>query len=209
MQVKLAWEVKPFFVNLKFSPVNSCHLSNFTYDLGKDKGSIFFEKKRSVSISAGTLMKGKLFFRPFLKSCAMCLSLESDWIAPSTCWMSHHSYFWMVSHNFCHKILYLHLTCGTFPGSVTRNYFENLVRALETGLKDVGSTNNQATCSKTSSSKSLGGKSKSGKIKAAGTSSRSGGPSHSFDESNLWSCDHCTYANPRSTNTCQMCEHHR
>ncbi|EHA8590175.1 RBR-type E3 ubiquitin transferase [Cocos nucifera] len=93
--------------------------------------------------------------------------------------------------------------------SVTRNYFENLVRALETGLKDVGSANSQATCSKTSSSKSLGGKSKSGKIKAAGTSSRSGGPSRSLDESNLWSCDHCTYANPRSTNTCQMCEHHR
>ncbi|XP_038986793.1 probable E3 ubiquitin-protein ligase ARI8 [Phoenix dactylifera] len=93
--------------------------------------------------------------------------------------------------------------------SVTRNYFENLVRALETGLKDVGSSNSQATCSKTSSSKCLGGKSKSGKIKAGGTSSRSGGPSRSLDESNLWACDHCTYANPRSTNTCQMCEHHR
>ncbi|XP_010912800.1 probable E3 ubiquitin-protein ligase ARI8 isoform X2 [Elaeis guineensis] len=93
--------------------------------------------------------------------------------------------------------------------SVTRNYFENLVRALETGLKDVGSSNNQATCSKTSSSKCLGGKSKSGKIKAGGTSSKSGGPSRSLDESNLWSCDQCTYANPRSTNMCQMCEHRR
>ncbi|KAG1331301.1 RBR-type E3 ubiquitin transferase [Cocos nucifera] len=93
--------------------------------------------------------------------------------------------------------------------SVTRNYFENLVRALETGLKDVGSSNSQATCSKTSSSKCLGGKSKIGKIKAGGTTSRSGGPSRSLDESNLWSCDQCTYVNPRSTNTCQMCEHRR
>ncbi|KAJ0972327.1 hypothetical protein J5N97_020286 [Dioscorea zingiberensis] len=51
------------------------------------------------------------------------------------------------------------LTC------VTRNYFENLVRALETGLKDVGPIN-QATSSKTSSSKLLSGKGgKSGKSK--------------------------------------------
>lgn len=92
--------------------------------------------------------------------------------------------------------------------SVTRNYFENLVRALETGLKDVGSGNNQATCSKTTSSKTLG-KVKSGKMKAAGASSRSGGPSRSSDESNMWSCEHCTYANPRSTSICQMCEQHR
>ncbi|CAL9187406.1 unnamed protein product [Musa hybrid cultivar] len=94
--------------------------------------------------------------------------------------------------------------------SVTKNYFENLVRALETGLKDVGTSNNQATCSKSSSCKSLGSKSKSGKIKAvAGSSSGSGAPSRSFDDGNLWSCDRCTYANPRSTTTCQMCEHHR
>ncbi|KAG6475846.1 hypothetical protein ZIOFF_065076 [Zingiber officinale] len=93
--------------------------------------------------------------------------------------------------------------------SVTRNYFENLVRALETGLKDVGSSNNQATCSKSSSSKSLGSKAKGGKSKATGNSSKSAGPSRSMDDSNLWSCDHCTYANPKSTRTCQMCEHHR
>lgn len=92
--------------------------------------------------------------------------------------------------------------------SVTRNYFENLVRALETGLKDVGSGNNQATCSKNTSSKTLG-KVKSGKMKAAGASSRSGGPSRSSDESNMWSCEHCTYANPKSTSICQMCEQHR
>ncbi|KAG6477854.1 hypothetical protein ZIOFF_061286 [Zingiber officinale] len=94
--------------------------------------------------------------------------------------------------------------------SVTRNYFENLVRALETGLKDVGSSNSQATCSKTTSSKSLGTKGKGGKSKATGNNSRlAGGPSHSLDESNLWSCDHCTYANPKSAKACQMCEHQR
>uniref|UniRef100_A0A0A0LHB9 RBR-type E3 ubiquitin transferase n=1 Tax=Cucumis sativus TaxID=3659 RepID=A0A0A0LHB9_CUCSA len=47
--------------------------------------------------------------------------------------------------------------------SVTRNYFENLVRALENGLSDVDSL---GTCSKTSSSKSTGGcRSKGGKGK--------------------------------------------
>lgn len=93
--------------------------------------------------------------------------------------------------------------------SVTRNYFEHLVQALETGLEDVGSSNSQATCSKSSSSKILGNKSKSGKIKPAGTSSAAGAPSRSMDDGNLWSCDHCTFANPKSTNTCHMCEHHR
>ncbi|THU58785.1 hypothetical protein C4D60_Mb03t18080 [Musa balbisiana] len=93
--------------------------------------------------------------------------------------------------------------------SVTRNYFENLVRALETGLKDVGSSNSQTTCTQGLSSKILGNKSKGGKIKAAGTSSGSGAPIHNLDNINFWSCDHCTYANPRSTNTCQMCEHRR
>ncbi|ONK57944.1 uncharacterized protein A4U43_C09F5880 [Asparagus officinalis] len=73
--------------------------------------------------------------------------------------------------------------------SVTRNYFENLVRALESGLKDVGSSNNQATSSKTTSSKTLG-KGKSGKLKAAGTSSRSGtGPSRSTEDNNGHACN--------------------
>ncbi|XP_073003157.1 probable E3 ubiquitin-protein ligase ARI8 isoform X2 [Typha latifolia] len=62
--------------------------------------------------------------------------------------------------------------------SVTRNYFENLVRALETGLKDVGPSNSQATCSKTLSPKSPGGKGNSSKSKAASNSSRSSGSSH-------------------------------
>ncbi|KAL5990968.1 putative E3 ubiquitin-protein ligase ari7 [Asimina triloba] len=53
--------------------------------------------------------------------------------------------------------------------SVTRNYFENLVRALENGLSDVSA---QGACSRTSSSKSLGGKGRGGRAKAM--SSRSG-----------------------------------
>ncbi|XP_021772293.1 probable E3 ubiquitin-protein ligase ARI8 isoform X2 [Chenopodium quinoa] len=53
--------------------------------------------------------------------------------------------------------------------SVTRNYFENLVRALENGLADVDS---HGACSRTTSSKSLGGsRSKSGR--GRGTSSKS------------------------------------
>ncbi|KAH7670926.1 E3 ubiquitin ligase RBR family protein [Dioscorea alata] len=94
--------------------------------------------------------------------------------------------------------------------SVTRNYFENLVRALETGLQDVEATDHQATCSRTSSSKPIiVGKGKGGKTKLAGSGSRSGGPSHSLDDTNLWSCDRCTYANVKSTNICQMCQQRR
>lgn len=46
-----------------------------------------------------------------------------------------------------------------FPNcdSVTRNYFENLVRALENGLADVDS---QGACSKAPSSKNTTGSSK-------------------------------------------------
>ncbi|XVF65470.1 hypothetical protein PTKIN_Ptkin09bG0252100 [Pterospermum kingtungense] len=59
--------------------------------------------------------------------------------------------------------------------SVTKNYFENLVRALENGLADVDS---QATaaCSKTTSSKNTGGTSK-GKAGRGKGSSKTGGSS--------------------------------
>ncbi|KNA05953.1 hypothetical protein SOVF_185600 isoform B [Spinacia oleracea] len=54
--------------------------------------------------------------------------------------------------------------------SVTRNYFENLVRALENGLADVDS---HGACSRSTSSKTLGGsRSKSGRGKGT-TSSKS------------------------------------
>ncbi|XP_043724975.1 probable E3 ubiquitin-protein ligase ARI8 [Telopea speciosissima] len=88
--------------------------------------------------------------------------------------------------------------------SVTRNYFENLVRALENGLSDVDS---HGTCSRTGSSKSLGGKGRGGRGK--GTSSKSGGPSRILDDSGCWSCEHCTSANTKSATICETCRQHR
>ncbi|GFZ10793.1 IBR domain-containing protein [Actinidia rufa] len=89
--------------------------------------------------------------------------------------------------------------------SVTRNYFENLVRALENGLSDVDS---QGGCSRAASSKSgLAGKGKGGKGKAA--SSRTGGSSRNLDDSGSWYCDHCTCFNAKSATTCEMCHQRR
>ncbi|PSS34925.1 E3 ubiquitin-protein like [Actinidia chinensis var. chinensis] len=89
--------------------------------------------------------------------------------------------------------------------SVTRNYFENLVRALENGLSDVDS---QGDCSRAASSKSgVAGKGKGGKGKAA--SSRTGGPSKNLDDSGSWYCDHCTCFNAKSASTCEMCHQRR
>ncbi|CAN6268355.1 unnamed protein product [Urochloa humidicola] len=90
--------------------------------------------------------------------------------------------------------------------SVTRNYFENLVRALETGLNDVGPSTSQGACSKSATSKSLGGKSKSGKNRASSMSSKSGTSSRGVDDSNIWTCEQCTYANPKSARACQACD---
>ncbi|GMY13851.1 probable E3 ubiquitin-protein ligase ARI8 isoform X1 [Fagus crenata] len=74
--------------------------------------------------------------------------------------------------------------------SVTRNYFENLVRALESGLSDVDS---HGACSRTVSSKSLGGGSSKGRGgRAKGTTSRSSSSSRNIADSSHWSCDHCT-----------------
>ncbi|CAK9141649.1 unnamed protein product [Ilex paraguariensis] len=89
--------------------------------------------------------------------------------------------------------------------SVTRNYFENLVKALENGLSDVDT---QGTSSKTTNSKSAAGSSK-GKVSRGKGASRSGGPSKNVDDSSSWACDHCTYFNPKSTNICQICNQRR
>ncbi|KAL9233527.1 hypothetical protein vseg_008512 [Gypsophila vaccaria] len=89
--------------------------------------------------------------------------------------------------------------------SVTRNYFENLVRALENGLSDVDS---HGATSRTTSSKSLGGsRTRSGRTK--GTSSKSASSSRNVDDASHWSCEHCTYANVRSATICQMCQNRR
>ncbi|OMO92793.1 Zinc finger, C6HC-type [Corchorus capsularis] len=70
--------------------------------------------------------------------------------------------------------------------SVTKNYFENLVRALENGLADVDSqaaaaaAAAAAACSRTSSSKSMGGTSK-GRVSRGKGSFKSGGSSRNVE----------------------------
>ncbi|XP_074322461.1 uncharacterized protein LOC141659466 isoform X2 [Apium graveolens] len=90
--------------------------------------------------------------------------------------------------------------------SVTRNYFENLVRALENGLSNVNSI---GASSKTTSSKCVAGssKTKSGRGKS---SFRIGGSSKGAEDPGSWACDQCTYLNPsRSATVCQMCSQRR
>ncbi|KAL2482250.1 putative E3 ubiquitin-protein ligase [Forsythia ovata] len=89
--------------------------------------------------------------------------------------------------------------------SVTKNYFENLVRALENGLSDVDS---QGGCSRAGSSKNLGGGSKGKSNRGKGTTSRSNS-SRNIDDSGHWSCEYCTFANARSVAVCQMCQQRR
>ncbi|KAI3747001.1 hypothetical protein L6452_09443 [Arctium lappa] len=85
--------------------------------------------------------------------------------------------------------------------SVTRNYFENLVRALENGLSDVDAhgASGKATSSKNpeETSKGKGGK---GKISAKG-----GASSRNSDDASGWSCDQCTYMNLRTATACLIC----
>lgn len=84
--------------------------------------------------------------------------------------------------------------------SVTRNYFENLVRALENGLSDVDA---HGASSKTSTSKNAAGTSKSKGGKGKGPTKGSG--SSRADDLTAWSCDQCTFMNPKNTTSCQMC----
>ncbi|XP_022929862.1 probable E3 ubiquitin-protein ligase ARI8 [Cucurbita moschata] len=92
--------------------------------------------------------------------------------------------------------------------SVTRNYFENLVRALENGLSDVNShgASSGTTSSKNTAGSSKGGRSVRGKgISRIGSSTRSGD-----NAATHWSCEHCTFVNTKSSSTCEMChqQHH-
>ncbi|PIN21624.1 putative E3 ubiquitin ligase [Handroanthus impetiginosus] len=89
--------------------------------------------------------------------------------------------------------------------SVTKNYFENLVQALENSLSDVHSLN---TASKAGSSKNVGGGSSRGReSKSKGTTSRSSS-SQNTDDSGYWSCEYCTYANVGPATVCLMCQQH-
>uniref|UniRef100_A0A7N1A051 RBR-type E3 ubiquitin transferase n=1 Tax=Kalanchoe fedtschenkoi TaxID=63787 RepID=A0A7N1A051_KALFE len=89
--------------------------------------------------------------------------------------------------------------------SVTRNYFENLVRALENGLSDVDS---HGATSRSSSSKTLGGGSKAGRS-GRGKALPLKSIKATSDDATHWSCEHCTFANLTTTNTCQMCQQRR
>lgn len=88
--------------------------------------------------------------------------------------------------------------------SVTRNYFENLVRALENGLSDV---DGHGGTSRTGGARTLGGagssKSRNSRSKGAARSSRA------VDDSVHWSCEYCTFANAKSATVCQMCQQRR
>lgn len=84
--------------------------------------------------------------------------------------------------------------------SVTRNYFENLVRALENGLADVDA---HGASSKTSSSKNAAGTSKSKGTKGKGSIRGR------TDDSSGWSCDQCTYMNSKNATSCHMCHNSR
>lgn len=87
---------------------------------------------------------------------------------------------------------------------MTKNYFENLVQALEKGLSDVD------TCGRAGSSQNVGGSSSKGRGsgKGKGTTSRST-TSRNIDDSGRWSCEFCTYANVRASTVCEMCQQHR
>ncbi|XP_027353689.1 probable E3 ubiquitin-protein ligase ARI7 isoform X1 [Abrus precatorius] len=89
--------------------------------------------------------------------------------------------------------------------SVTRNYFENLVRALENGLSDVDG--NGAAFTRATSSKNVAGSSKGRTGRGKGTFRTS--MSSRMSDDNHWCCEHCTYANANSATTCQMCYQQR
>lgn len=92
--------------------------------------------------------------------------------------------------------------------SVTRNYFENLVRALENGLSDVAAHGGTSRTVVSKSSGAGSSKSRPNKNKGTGSTAKSNG-SRNIDDSGRWSCEHCTFANAKSATACQMCQHRR
>eukprot|EP00252_Welwitschia_mirabilis_P004874 TRINITY_DN1520_c0_g2_i1.p1 TRINITY_DN1520_c0_g2~~TRINITY_DN1520_c0_g2_i1.p1 ORF type:complete len:587 (+),score=104.40 TRINITY_DN1520_c0_g2_i1:392-2152(+) len=85
--------------------------------------------------------------------------------------------------------------------SVTRNYFENLVRALENGLADVNIS--QTASSRTSTSKpSSSNKGKGGFLRGCTSRTRS---SRTSENTGRWSCAYCTYSNVSSMTVCSIC----
>ncbi|CAH1446499.1 unnamed protein product [Lactuca virosa] len=91
--------------------------------------------------------------------------------------------------------------------SVTRNYFENLVRALENGLSDV---DGHGGSSRTGGTRTLGaGSSKSRSSRSKGAARSSSGSRATDDSGQHWSCEYCTFANAKSATVCQMCQQRR
>ena len=96
-------------------------------------------------------------------------------------------------------MLFMYLFLVFICSSVTKNYFQNLVQALETGLADVNS-------SMTAKSKGQSlGKGRSGKLKITYGSSKGGSSSRVVDDDGHWYCEHCTYANMGPFSVCSMC----
>lgn len=93
--------------------------------------------------------------------------------------------------------------------SVTRTYFENLVRALENNLADVDIPSKGVAKSSSSSKASGSSKGRAGRAKVG--SSRGGGSSRGAEEATHWSCEHCTYANTTATSStvCVICHYPR
>ncbi|ONK72465.1 uncharacterized protein A4U43_C04F19720 [Asparagus officinalis] len=89
---------------------------------------------------------------------------------------------------------------------ITRNYFENLVHAFETGLKEVNSADNDQQAA--SSSESENHSSSGGRSKVATISSVSISMTVTEADYEDWRCSHCTFVNPKTTDTCGACENH-
>lgn len=81
--------------------------------------------------------------------------------------------------------------------SVTRDYFQNLVQALENGLADVDSSGAGNSKGRASA------KGKNSKPKAG--SSKDETSSRFVDEDGHWYCGHCTFANTGTSSVCSMC----
>eukprot|EP00850_Spirogloea_muscicola_P007257 SM000036S13301 [mRNA] locus=s36:396602:401301:- [translate_table: standard] len=105
--------------------------------------------------------------------------------------------------------------------SVTRTYFENLVKALENNLADVD--NSRSAFGKgakaAGASKGKAAKHRGGGLGMSSSGRGGGGPSFvasrsatgtgASSEEDYWSCEHCTLANPGSMHVCGVCRQPR
>ncbi|GAB2265685.1 Probable E3 ubiquitin-protein ligase ari8 [Dionaea muscipula] len=90
--------------------------------------------------------------------------------------------------------------------SITRSYFEKLVRALENGLSNVSA---EAACAASASTKNAGGDNNGKGVKGKSSASRSAPSARDVNDLSSWNCDRCTFVNLGSDLTCQVCSSHR